>query len=384
VTAVHPGAGTAGRQAPPDTTPRAASGALVLSSLTKRYGDRTALAGLDLSIGRGEFFTILGPSGSGKTTTLMLIAGFVDPDEGAITLEDAPLVGVPPAKRNIGVVFQSYALFPHLDVFENVAFPLRARGLRDEELRRRVGEALDLVGLPGYERSFPSQLSGGQQQRVALARAVVFEPVMLLMDEPLGALDRRLRMQLQVELRRLQRRLGITVVYVTHDQEEALSMSDRIAILSDGHLQQVASPPDIYDRPRNRFVAEFMGDSNILAGECGGRSGGGYELRTGEGVTVVHCEEAEPVVGDPLSVMIRPEALMLAPHDGAAVDGPGWAGVVDEALYLGDQTKSWVTLASGVRLLVKSSGSRTRPPLPPGTPVRVDYHPADVRVLAEP
>lgn len=356
-----------------------ARGSLVMSSLTKRYGDRTALATLDLTVRSGEFFTLLGPSGSGKTTTLMLIAGFAEPDSGQITLDSASLVGIPPERRNIGVVFQNYALFPHLDVFGNMSFPLRIRGMGRSEIAERVRDSLEMVGLGGYERSYPSQLSGGQQQRVALARAIIFEPSILLMDEPLGALDRRLRLQLQVELRRLQRQLGVTVVYVTHDQEEALSMSDRIAVLSAGRLEQVGTPQEVYERPRSNFVADFIGDSNTFAAQCVSASAQSCELRTADGMTVYYEAPGAPDRGESVTVVIRPEAL--------AVDtGPGtspncWAGVVDEVMYLGAQTKCWVALTAGPRLMVIGSARAQGRPLSPGSPVTVSCRPSDPHLI---
>jgi putative spermidine/putrescine transport system ATP-binding protein len=235
-----------------------------LVGVSKRYGDLVAVDTLDLEVRRGEFFTLLGPSGSGKTTTLRMIAGFEEPDNGRVELAGKDVTGLPPYDRSVNTVFQDYALFPHMTVGENVAYGLRVKGVRKEERRRRASEALATVRLAGYERRKPNQLSGGQQQRVALARAIVNEPRVLLLDEPLGALDLKLREQMQVELNMIQEQVGITFIYVTHDQEEALTMSDRIAVFNDGRIEQVGAPTEIYERPDNAFVAGFVGVSNLL------------------------------------------------------------------------------------------------------------------------
>src|SRR5580658_2745555 len=256
--------------------------AVFLSGLEKRYDNVGAVRGVSLDIRSGEFLTLLGPSGSGKTTTLMMIAGFEAPSDGDITIDGRSVVTLPPHRRNIGMVFQNYALFPHLTVAENIGFPLKQRGVDRATRARLVDESLELVRLPGYEARYPRQLSGGQQQRVALARAIVFQPRLLLLDEPLGALDKQLRESLQLEMRRLHADLGITFIHVTHDQEEALTMSDRIAVVNEGRIAQLGTPEDLYDRPCDRFVASFIGESNFLpcnlvgkenemvVGDCGG------------------------------------------------------------------------------------------------------------------
>src|SRR3984957_14760723 len=238
--------------------------AVILSALEKNYGNVGAVRGVSLDIRSGEFLTLLGPSGSGKTTTLLMIAGFEVPTVGDIAIDGQSVVVLPPHKRNIGMVFQNYALFPHMTVAENIGFPLKQRGVDRATRARQVAESLDLVRLPGYQSRYPRQLSGGQQQRVALARAIVFRPRLLLMDEPLGALDKQLRESLQLEMRRLHADLSITFIYVTHDQEEALTMSDRVAVMNDGLIAQVGSPEDLYDRPCDRFVASFIGESNFF------------------------------------------------------------------------------------------------------------------------
>lgn len=241
-----------------------ASGGLTLRRLVKRYGALQAVAGVDLEIRRGEFLTLLGPSGSGKTTLLMMIAGFQDATEGDILLDGQPITGTPAEKRNFGMVFQGYALFPHMTVADNIGYSLSVRGRPKAEIASRVAEMLELVQLTGKERRLPSELSGGQQQRVALARALAFSPPVLLLDEPLGALDRKLRVEVQEQLKDLHRRVGTTFVYVTHDQDEALSMSDRVVIMRDGQIEQVGSPDELYTRPRTEFAASFLGKSNFL------------------------------------------------------------------------------------------------------------------------
>src|SRR5215475_7182226 len=241
-------------------------GAIALRGVSKHYGEERVVDKLSLAISPGEFFTFLGPSGSGKTTTLMMIAGFAALDEGAIDVDGADLSMVPPQQRGFGMVFQNYAIFPHLNVFENVAFPLRARRKPEPAIRELVAWALDLVQLGAFAGRFARQLSGGQQQRVAIARAIVFEPRIVLMDEPLGALDKNLRYDMQVEIKEIQRRLGMTVVYVTHDQEEAMNLSDRIAIMNRGRIEQVGTPSEVYQRPDNSFVGRFLGEANLLEG----------------------------------------------------------------------------------------------------------------------
>src|SRR6201997_146532 len=247
------------------TTAAGRGASVSLNDLEKSYNRAAAVGGVSLDIHSGEFLTLLGPSGSGKTTTLMMIAGFETPTRGDIAIDGKSVVAPPPYRRNIGMVFQSYALFPHLTVADNIGFPLKQRGIDRADRLKLVGEALELVHLPGYGERYPRQLSGGQQQRVAVARAIVLRPRLLLMDEPLGALDKQLRESLQLEMRRLHTDLGITFIYVTHDQEEALTMSDRVAVMNDGKVAQIGRPEDLYDRPTSRFVAGFLGESNFLS-----------------------------------------------------------------------------------------------------------------------
>src|SRR5215472_3547261 len=251
----------------------AAPGAIELRGLTKRYGEETVVGAIALSTAPGEFFSLLGPSGSGKTTTLMMVAGFVRPDGGAILLDGKDIAAVPPQKRGFGTVFQNYAIFPHLSVFENIAIPLRARRWANSAVTERVSWALELVRLGRFGDRHAHQLSGGQQQRVALARAIVFHPAVVLMDEPLGALDKNLRFEMQVEIKEIQQRLGMTVLYVTYDQEEAISMSDRIAILNRGRIDQIGPPGEVYERPANPFVGRFLGEANLIEGAVVGQAG---------------------------------------------------------------------------------------------------------------
>ena len=310
--------------------------AVALTGLHKRFDGVGVVRGISLDIRSGEFLTLLGPSGSGKTTTLMMIAGFETPDEGDITVDGRSVVATPPNKRNLGMVFQNYALFPHMSVADNIGFPLRQRGADKATRARAVGEALEVVRLPGYGGRFPRQLSGGQQQRVALARAIVFRPRLLLMDEPLGALDKQLREGLQLELRRLHAELGITFVYVTHDQDEALTMSDRIAVVNEGVVAQLGTPEDLYDRPASRFVASFIGESNFLPGVLQGFDGdravvafGGAMLRANA------AEHAAP--GAAVTMTMRPERMYFA-DSRLADDGMEnrIRAVVTEAVFAGD------------------------------------------------
>jgi spermidine/putrescine transport system ATP-binding protein len=286
------------------------AGALSLTGLVKRFGDEVAVDGLDLEIGEGEFFSLLGSSGCGKTTTLRMIAGFEEPDDGQILLDGNDLAQVPPHKRPVNTVFQSYALFPFLDVHENVAFGLRYQRASKQDVRRRVGAALDLVQMGSMSKRKPHQLSGGQQQRVALARALVLEPTVLLLDEPMGALDAKLRKQLQVELRSLQKTVGTTFVYVTHDQDEALTMSDRLAVLDHGRLKQVGTPSEVYSAPANTHVATFLGTTNLWPATVTAADPQGIAVSVGGVDLRIADHQAKP--GDEVSVMVRPERVEVA------------------------------------------------------------------------
>ena len=285
--------------------------------VSKAFGIVTVVDNLDLSIGRGEFVSMLGPSGSGKTTLLMMLAGFENPTSGAISVGGKRVDALPPHKRNMGVVFQNYALFPHMSVADNVAFPLKMRGASRSEIVERVTKALDMVQLGAFHERKPIQLSGGQQQRVALARALVFEPEVVLMDEPLGALDKKLREQMQMDIRDIHHRLGLTIVFVTHDQTEALTMSDRIAIFNHGKIEQIGRPSEIYDRPKTQFVAEFIGETNLLGGKVASSSNGVLNviLDGGQPISVASATTQEP--GKHVKVSVRPERIELdSPGDG--------------------------------------------------------------------
>jgi putative spermidine/putrescine transport system ATP-binding protein len=338
---------------PPSATERPA---LVLRGLRKVFADATAVDGVDLEVRRGEFVTLLGPSGSGKTTTLRMVAGFLAPTSGSIEIDGGDMTRVPPHRRDVGMVFQNYALFPHMTASQNVAFPLEMRGRSRKEIKERVATALELVKLGNYGGRFPRQLSGGQQQRVALARAVVFEPRLLLMDEPLGALDRKLREALQLEILHVSRELGATVLYVTHDQEEALVMSDRVAIFSAGRIEQLGTGEDLYDRPASLFVADFIGESNILRGRYERDATGGWLVRETRRWRVGEpaAERAALENGSPAALIVRPERMRMATRTDAP---PSNANVVDATvdvvLYLGSDRKYELALPDGLRAAVR-------------------------------
>jgi spermidine/putrescine transport system ATP-binding protein len=355
------------------------AGEIKLDELTKRFeGDVVAVDGIDLEMPGGEFFTMVGPSGCGKTTTLRMIAGFEQPTSGQILLDGVDMAQVPPHKRNVNTVFQSYALFPHLDVAANVAFGLKYQRCTKEEARRRVAEVLEIVQLTGYERRKPSQLSGGQQQRIALARALVLNPRVLLLDEPLGALDARLRKSLQVELKTLQSDLGITFVFVTHDQEEALTMSDRLAVMNGGRVEQAGSPKDVYEEPRTVFVANFLGVSNLFSAEASPGNGGGCDLRIGE--RVLQAEQGETGARGDVKAMIRPERVSVQPH---GTEGPNRVpGMVERAVFLGGSYELHVRLVGGDLLRATVPNDGTPLSYEDGTPVTVHMPRDAVRVLA--
>jgi spermidine/putrescine transport system ATP-binding protein len=333
----------------------AASEAIVLESVTKRFESVVAVDAVSFEIHEGEFFSMLGPSGCGKTTTLRMIAGFEEPSSGRILLRGGDVTHVPPAKRHVNMVFQSYALFPHMSVFENVAFGLRVRRVSRDEVRTRVAQALRSVRLEGMEERKPGQLSGGQQQRVALARALVNEPAALLLDEPLGALDLKLRQEMQLELKEIQARTRTTFVYVTHDQEEALTMSDRIAVMNGGVVEQIAGPRELYEHPASPFVAGFIGTSNLLALRVDSATGGLVSMNLGEGERLLAHSDARP--GETVQVTVRPEKIKLG--EPAAEDGHARVhGTVAEAVYLGSMTQVIVDLPTGERLVVHRLNDR--------------------------
>jgi spermidine/putrescine transport system ATP-binding protein len=356
-----------------------------LRDVSKRFGDLTAVDRLSLELAGGEFFTLLGPSGCGKTTTLRMIAGFEQPDAGAIRIEGADVEGLPPHRRPTNTVFQSYALFPHLSVRDNVAFGLKRKRVAKEEIGRRVEAELERVGLVAETNRRPAQLSGGQQQRVALARALVNLPKVLLLDEPLGALDLKLRKGLQVELKRIQREVGITFVYVTHDQEEALTMSDRIAVMNHGRVEQVADPEEVYDKPATTFVAGFIGVSNLMPGVVKS-SGANGEVLLDSGVAV-SADVNGFAAGDRCNAVVRPEKLWITP-EGERVEGklPSVEGLVESSLYLGTSTQMIVRLPDDVVLTVLSpnTNEEERRSLPGGgAKVKLSWAPEHMHLVRE-
>jgi spermidine/putrescine transport system ATP-binding protein len=353
-----------------------ARGDIQLNGLVKRYGEVVAVNGIDLHVPGGEFFTMLGPSGCGKTSTLRLIAGFERPDEGEILLDGADMSRTPPHKRDVNTVFQSYALFPHKTVVDNIAFGLRYQKATKAETARRVAEAMELVRLGGLEERKPAQLSGGQQQRVALARALVLEPPVLLLDEPLGALDARLRVDLQVELKRIQETLEITFIYVTHDQDEALTMSDRVAVMRDGNIEQCGAPQELYEAPGTAFVANFLGAANLVP-VTAERAGADTRLTLGD--FALRCAAATDVVG-PAVAMIRPEYVRLEPH--GATGENRVPGMVEEVVYLGFHQDVRVRLATGALVRADVPNDGDAPEYSQGDAVAAHLQARHLRVLA--
>jgi spermidine/putrescine transport system ATP-binding protein len=354
---------------------------LDIRNVTRRFGDFVAVDDVSLAIGAGEFFTLLGPSGCGKTTLLRMIAGFDRPDSGSIVLDGRDVAGVPPEDRDVHTVFQSYALFPHLSVADNVGYGLDVAGVARRERQARVAEALALVGLGELGRRRPRQLSGGQQQRVALARALVNRPRLLLLDEPLSALDRHLRQAMQIELKALQHQVGITFLVVTHDQEEALVMSDRIAVMAGGSLQQVGDPGEIYDRPANRFVAGFIGNNNLLAMRVQGRSGDHLIVATDNGLQLL-AHHAGFCPGDRVDALLRPEQLRI--EDEVQAHTASFEGTVESSVFAGPDRHLRVVTQTGERftVLLRHDPRQAWPAQSPGQQVRLSYAPEAVHLMA--
>ena len=349
-----------------------------LEDVSKTFKGAVAVDNLTLTVDEGEFFSLLGPSGCGKTTTLRMIGGFEEPTSGSIWLGDDDVSGLPAHKRDVNTVFQSYALFPHLSVSENISYGLKRRGVAKDEIGPRVEAMLELVDLQGYGNRRTTQLSGGQQQRVALARALVNRPQVLLLDEPLGALDLKLRKQMQLELKRIQSEVGITFIYVTHDQEEAMTMSDRIAVMNAGRLQQVGVPQDVYELPATSFVASFLGASNLLEGEIEGISGDIAKVRLAAGGTVALPEARLPGSSGPVAVGVRPEKLHIQPTDASELDRADNAieATVTSSTYTGVSTSYECATSDGTRLVVYVQNlERSASPPGPGDRVRLTWDP---------
>ncbi len=349
--------------------------------MTKNFGTFKAVDDIDLEIANGEFFTMLGPSGCGKTTTLRMIAGFEQPTEGAVKIDGVDVAGEPPYKRPTNTVFQSYALFPHMTLEENVGFGLKRKKVCKADIKKRVADELERVGLSKEAKRKPAQLSGGQQQRVALARALVNLPKVLLLDEPLGALDLKLRKALQVELKTIQRDVGITFVYVTHDQEEALTMSDRIAVMNNGRIEQCAGPEAVYEHPTTTFVAGFIGVSNLMPAVATGAS----EVSIDNGPTVSSPDAAKFSAGERCFAVVRPEKLEVS-TDGAPSDRPSIEGVVEASLYLGTSTQMAIRVANDVKItvLVPNASETERQHLPGGgSRVHVSWTPDHMHLVTE-
>ena len=356
-----------------------AGGEVQLIDLVKRFGDFTAVDGINVTIAAGEFFSLLGPSGCGKTTTLRMIAGFERPSEGQVVLDGVDVANVPPHKRNVNTVFQNYALFPHLNVEKNVAFGLKYKETAKEDARRMVGRALELVRLDGYEKRRPNQLSGGQQQRVALARALILNPAVLLLDEPLGALDAKLRKALQIELKSIQEEVGITFIYVTHDQEEALTMSDRLAVMSNGRIEQVGPPKEVYEEPSTAYVADFLGVSNLMDATAHGAVDGGCRVRLGDFELV--AGQGEPDAHGEVRLSIRPERVELL--DAGSPGTNRIPGMVERVVYVGSTMQVIAHLAPGdtLQAMVQNEGDAL--PYEQGTAISVHLPPEALRVLPQ-
>lgn len=350
---------------------------LSLNNIVKKFDDQEVVKNISLQVKEGEFLTILGSSGCGKTTTLRMIAGFEQPTSGSIILEDKRVDNVEPNKRDVNTVFQNYALFPHMNVYDNVAYGLKIKRVNKAEIKKRVMQMLELVQLKGFEKRKPDQLSGGQRQRVAIARAIINNPKVLLLDEPLGALDLKLRKQMQVELKRLQQKLGITFIYVTHDQEEALNMSDRIAVMNAGYLEQVGTPKEIYERPKTKFVASFIGESNIFEGTVEEAAGGNAVISIMN--NRINIKNSELNKGDRIFASIRPECVGVSFRKDNALN---LKAVIKKHDYLGSTIKTTAALSDGQNVIISNYNKKTELPAP-GTEVNLCFDPEDMGIIQE-
>jgi len=341
-------------------------------------GEILVVKDLNLDVAQGEFLTLLGPSGSGKTTILMMLAGFETPTNGEIYLEGNPISNIPPYKRGVGMVFQNYALFPHMTVYENLSFPLKVRKVSKDEADKKINKALSMVSLTGFEVRMPGQLSGGQQQRVAVARALVFDPKLVLMDEPLGALDKNLRESMQYELKHIHESLGVTVVYVTHDQGEALTMSNRIAVFNEGKIQQLSNPDKLYEEPVNSFVAEFIGENNTFQGEVSEISGNKCSVKLGSGDEILANPISVKLKGDKTKISLRPERALINPEE--KIENK-FKGKIEEVIYHGDHTRIRMNLLGKSQFILKIPNSSARMDLKLGNEMIIGWHSKDCRAL---
>ncbi len=351
-----------------------------IERLSKTFDEVVAVDNVSLEVEKGEFMTFLGPSGSGKTTILNMIAGFERPTGGDIYVNGRSIGYIPPFKRDIGMVFQNYALFPHMTVYENIAFPLTTRKLSKDEIRTKVQEALTLVKLQQYGDRYPKQLSGGQQQRIALARAMIFKPPVLLMDEPLGALDKKLREHMQLEIKHLHEELGFTIIYVTHDQSEALTMSDRVVVLNAGKIDQVGSPGELYDKPRNKFVADFIGETNLFEGKILNREGDIISIET-NGVVRIQGLQQEEIKGERVSISLRPEKIVFL--NDAEERQNIYSGTLKDIVYVGETTKFYIALeGGGEEIFLKLQNRKGVPKLSRGDTVRIGWDIDDMTIFS--
>ena len=341
-------------------------------------GEILVVKDLNLDVAQGEFLTLLGPSGSGKTTILMMLAGFETPTNGEIYLDGEAISNIPPYKRRIGMVFQNYALFPHMTVYENLSFPLKVRKVSKDETDKKINNALSMVSLTGFETRMPGQLSGGQQQRVAVARALVFDPKLVLMDEPLGALDKNLRESMQYELKHIHESLGVTVVYVTHDQGEALTMSNRIAVFNEGKIQQLSNPDKLYEEPVNSFVAEFIGENNTFQGEVSEISGNKCSVKLGSGDEILANPISVKLKGDKTKISLRPERALINPEE--KIENK-FKGKIEEVIYHGDHTRIRMNLLGKSQFILKIPNSSARMDLKLGNEIIIGWHSKDCRAL---